>query len=343
MENKVMYHYLECNGVELFTMVFLPEENGQFPTVIYRTPYANGAVKKSVEEVCEKKHEEFQFWLDAGYAVVFQHCRGRGKSSGDFVPFIYEREDGLFLQDWVRKQSFYNGEIYLVGSSYLAAVHYVTAPFADGIKGAVLEVMDCERYNLIYHNEFYKMGFHGRWYVRNYKQNSGLTKSYTPDAYKTLPLTNITETLFGERAEDFEEILRHPNKNDAFWNTKIGGPESHDAIKHANIPILLTTGFYDLFSSGTFTMWNGLDEDTKAKCALAVYPFGHNKTAEGQPINFENGEPAIAFEKYILHWIDSVRGKCASGSIFALARSLFVLPFQYGYAFFKSSFVFSLM
>ena len=53
----------------------------------------------SEEEVGKKYLQFFQRWLDAGYAFVFQHCRGRGKSSGDCIPYIHEREDGLFLQE----------------------------------------------------------------------------------------------------------------------------------------------------------------------------------------------------------------------------------------------------
>lgn len=40
----------------------------------------------------------------------FSALSGKGQSMGDFVPYIYEREDGLFLQEWIGNQSFYNGE-----------------------------------------------------------------------------------------------------------------------------------------------------------------------------------------------------------------------------------------
>ncbi|MBE6645295.1 MAG: hypothetical protein E7612_07975 [Ruminococcaceae bacterium] len=83
--------------------------------------------------MCQNKLELYSDKLDAGYAVVFQHCRGRGKSGGDCIPYVYEREDGLALQQWIREQASYNGELYLCGKSYLSSVHFVTAPFADDI------------------------------------------------------------------------------------------------------------------------------------------------------------------------------------------------------------------
>lgn len=87
------YEYLEIHGAELFTVISLPDGDGVYPTVIYRTPYVDADEALSEDEICARKAAEYQKWHAAGYAVVFQHCRGRGKSSGDCVPYIYERED----------------------------------------------------------------------------------------------------------------------------------------------------------------------------------------------------------------------------------------------------------
>ena len=296
----------------MFTVVCLPSEIGKFPTVIVRIPYVDDEENIPEQIICDNKLKEYKIWLDNGYAIVFQHCRGRGKSTGECVPYIYEREDGLFLQEWIRHQSFYNGELYFTGRSYFSTVHFVTAPFADDVKGAVLQIQDCERYNCNYRNGFYKIGLHGSWYVDMYKKKSIPNKNYTTDSYNMLPLSDFSKTVFGENAEDFDEILKHPNRNDAFWETRFGGGEAHDAIKHANIPILLVTGFYDIYTGGIFDMWNSLDNDTKSKSALAVHPFEHGFTCDGsgQPINFKNGNIDTEFENFPVEWLNSVRGNC---------------------------------
>ena len=308
MKRKITCQYLVYNDAELFTVVCLPDDRGgKFPTIIHRSPYVDSEELLCEDRICEKKLSEFSPWLEAGYAFVFQHCRGRGKSSGDCIPYIHEREDGLHLQDWIRKQSFYNGELYLYGASYTASVHFVTAPFADDIKGAVLEVQDCERYNANYRNGIYKMGLHGEWYLYMYKNKSRLKKNYTADVYKTLPLSALSQTVLGESAEDFDEILRHPDRNDEFWSTRYGGGEAHEAIRHAKIPILLLTGFYDICTGGVFAMWNSLDEATRSMCALAVHPFNHACNGEIEPINFENGNLKEVFANYKVKWLDSIR------------------------------------
>lgn len=306
---SVYFKYLKLNGAELFTVVCLPRNWGKFPTVVMRLPYVDAEENLEETEICQNALNEYQVWLDHGYAVVFQHCRGRGKSSGDCIPYINEREDGLHLQDWIRKQPFYNGELYLYGRSYKASVHFVTAPFAQDIKGAVLEVQDCERYNCNYRNGFYKIGLHGGWYVGMYKHKSIRNKNYTAESFHMLPLSAFSQRVFGEKAEDFDAILQHPNKDDPFWETRFGGGEAHDAIKHANIPILLVTGFYDIYTGGVFDMWNSFNAATKLKSALAVHPFDHGGKEETQPINFENGNINKAFEYYPVKWFDSIRDK----------------------------------
>lgn len=306
---EVYYEYLPFGGAELFTVVCLPQKGGTFPAVIYRTPYVDDAQQMAEEEICAERLSSYEAWLKSGYAVVFQHCRGRGKSSGDCVPYIYEREDSRFLYDWIRKQPFYNGELYLCGSSYTSSVHFTAAPYGADIKGAVLEVQDCRRYNCNYRNGFYKMGLHGGWYVGMYKKKSIPKKNFTPAAYQMLPLADFSKTVLGEQAADFDEILKHPDPKDPFWQTRYGGGEAQDAIRHADIPILLVTGFYDIYTGGVFDMWNRLDAATKAKCALVVHPFDHGGNGERQPIYFENGVLKEQFKDYQVRWIDSIRGK----------------------------------
>ena len=310
MSCNYFYKYLPCGDAELFTVICLPDARGQYPTVIYRTPYVDAFENVAEEELCRQKAAQSATWLDAGYVVVFQHCRGRGTSRGDCIPYINEREDGLALRAWVREQEFYNGEIYLCGHSYSSSVHFTTAPFEADVKGAVLEAQDCERYNCNYRNGFFKVGLHGGWYVGMYKRKSNLKKCYTTDSYRMLPLADFSKTVLGESSDDLDAIFSHPRRDDEFWSTRFGGGEAHDAIKHAGIPILLVTGFYDIYTGGVFDMWHGLDEKTRSLSALAVHPFDHSHSGDGQPINFENGNISGAFANYQICWLDSIRGKC---------------------------------
>ncbi|MBR5309129.1 MAG: CocE/NonD family hydrolase [Clostridia bacterium] len=304
------YHeYLSINGAELFTFIMLPEKEGKFPTVVVRIPYVDDFFDMTDEEAVAKYSESTGF-ADNGFAYVIQHCRGCGKSSGDCIPYINEREDGLHLREWIRKQSFYNGQILLSGGSYLSSVHYTTAPFESDVVGAVLRVQDTERYNCNFRNGFYKSGLHGSWYVGMYKRKARKQKCFTAESYNLLPLRDFTKTVLGEPSADFDEILRHPDKNDDFWTTtRYGGADGHDALKDANIPILITTGFYDIYTGGIFDMWNNLSPETREKCAFMVHPYAHSGLKKDSPLEFPNGEFEEQFKGVEIKWMKAVLGK----------------------------------
>ena len=308
------YTYLSVEGNDLFTMVALPEEGGRFPLVLYRDPYVERFANSTEEETLLTVMQVHRRWLENGYGVVYQHCRGHGKSTGDTVAYIYEREDGLALQEWVRQQPFYNGELYLCGQSYLASVHFVTAPYAPDIKGAVLEVQDCERYNIAYRHGTFRIGLHGSWYIGMYKPKSGKPKYYASDrAYEQLPLRDFPKMVFGEPAPDLEEMLRHPDPRDDFWkDTRFGGNDARHAIENATIPILYTSSAFDLYVGGIYEAWMGMPKAQRDRCALVISAYDHGDSASSSPIFFPNGTKAGGIgADYAVAWVNAIRGKGA--------------------------------
>ena len=300
------FYYVETHGTKLFTVVCLPNQTGKFPTVILRSPYVEYAKTISDGEAVARIVEMQKSFIENGYAVVYQHCRGCGKSDGDFIPYANEREDGLHLQAWVRQQPFYNGELYLCGGSYTASVHYATAPFAPDIKGAIFNKQDCKRYERTYKNGFYKISY-WNWYASMYKNKSQLPRNCVPETYNILPFTDFTKAVFGIDIPAYTEKLYHPDKKDAYWQTNTDGIDTTNALQNANIPILLTAGFYDLTTGGIFDTWNALDEQTKAKSAFIVHPYDHGPVPSSQPIQFENGTIVEQFGEYQVKWLNAIR------------------------------------
>ncbi len=306
---KHFYIYLNFNDADLFTLVWLPDE-GKFPTVIFRSPYVDHLQDWDEEEICKLKYEEAQKWLEAGYAYVYQHCRGRGKSSGDCIPYLNERSDGLFLHDWIRGQGFYNGELFLCGESYTAAVHEVVAPYADDIKAAVLHVMDPFRYNGYYRNGFFKVNLHGGWYTGMYKQKTMSDKNYDPALFDMLPLSDYSLKVFGEREKYFDDSLKHPDRDDPYWKTPEMGGDYYKALCDTDVPLLLTTGWYDIFTGGVIDWWKDMTPKTKANCALGIHAYDHGGRGDGEPILFKEGSLHDICPRYYIKWMDAARGKC---------------------------------
>ena len=68
--------FIPARDAELFTVVCLPNNTDTFPTVIMRSPYVAYAEKMTDDETIEKVLSLYQSFVDNGYAVVYQHCRG---------------------------------------------------------------------------------------------------------------------------------------------------------------------------------------------------------------------------------------------------------------------------
>lgn len=307
MEAQVYYEYYHFNGADFFTLVLKPEKMGNFPVVVTRSPYVGDTKEKSEEELSEQFKSNNIHWIENGYVIVFQHCRGQGKSTGEFIPYVHEREDGLALRDWIRQQDFYNGQLFLIGGSYTASLHYSTAPFEEDIKGAVFNVQDSERYRLWYRNGNMRRG-HANWHFGLYKDKSNLKKVHTLDSFSEFPIKNLSERVLGERAEDFEQMLSASCSEHPFWKTRFGGEEARDAISEANIPILLTTGYNDFYVGGMFKMWNRMDEKTREKCAMIVSPYHHEDSYyQERGMCFQNASVSEKFGKdYPVKWLNAI-------------------------------------
>ncbi|MEU5841457.1 CocE/NonD family hydrolase [Rhodococcus sp. NPDC047139] len=109
------------DGTILRADLYRPAAEGPFPALLQRTPYS--------------KDFDPGLWVvldpikaaSAGFAVVVQDVRGRGRSDGDFYPFTAEAQDGEDSVAWVREQSWCNGAVGMYGSSYMAAAAWQAA------------------------------------------------------------------------------------------------------------------------------------------------------------------------------------------------------------------------
>ena len=302
------YTYIPFADALFFTVTLLPCREGRFPVVIVRSPYVHSAEEKTEEELLQKYLAEYTPWLDRGYAVVFQHCRGQGKSTGAFVPYIHEHEDVRALRDWIRCQPFYNGELYLYGGSYTASLHYTSAPFEDDIKGAVLEVQDSDRYRLWYRNGQMRKG-HANWHFSLYKAKCGLTKTHSMASFSRLPLLGLSEQVLGERAEDFEEMLSAPCPDHPFWQTRFGGGEAKNVTDRIPFPVLFTTGYQDYYVGGMFAMWASIDSRSRQNCAMLVSPYNHGDGYDAKlGLAFPDAARKEHFGRnYPIDWFDHIR------------------------------------
>ena len=118
-------HMVPCrDGVRLATDVYLPEGEGPFPAILERTPYGKREVSRSELTAADPtpvpREVIAQYFNEAGYAVVYQDCRGRYGSEGSFEKYLADGEDGYDTCAWIVAQPWCNGKIGTMGLSYAA-------------------------------------------------------------------------------------------------------------------------------------------------------------------------------------------------------------------------------
>lgn len=133
------------DGVHLATDIYLPKETKQrcWPVVIERTPYNKSAHSRSEIQLDGKKisrQEMAAAFTQREMVVIFQDCRGRYASEGEFIKYIREGEDGFDTYQWILDQLWCNGKIGSMGLSYAAHTQLAVACLnPPGLKTMVLD------------------------------------------------------------------------------------------------------------------------------------------------------------------------------------------------------------
>ena len=282
------------DGVRLYTRYAVPKGLSRAPIVFMRTPYegAHGGVPHDASEY------DGNMFIKRGYAVVLQHCRGRGDSEGECIPYKNEREDGLASLEYIRRLPFYSGEIYLTGGSYLSSVHLsYLADKPEGVRGAALHIQTDRMYERDYRGGCNYNLCNIDWWARMMERS--FPEAQLSRAYER-PYREAALRVFGRDVPEYTGRLIH-NTNDGFWKS-----DSRERVMDTlDIPILLTEGWYDFYVDGMFSMWERLPESVRARSAMIVGPYGHN-TSVGSDTDYPL-ENANLPSDWVVEWFDSIR------------------------------------
>jgi putative CocE/NonD family hydrolase len=106
---------------EAGTDIYLPAKNGQtvegkFPAILERTPYNKGGSANWA-----------QLFASHGYVAIAQDVRGRYGSEGHWVPLRDDVADGHDTAMWIGGQSWSDGGIGTVGTSYPGGTQHALA------------------------------------------------------------------------------------------------------------------------------------------------------------------------------------------------------------------------
>lgn len=282
------------DGTILRADVYRAAEAGPFPVLLVRTPYGE-PMSRSAPMLPA---------VEAGFAVVLQHCRGTGASDGEFAVFASEGDDGVDTIEWCARQPWCDGTVAMFGPSYLGMVQFAAAVQAPEALKCLLPVVTPADYygGLAYRQGAVQLGQLLGWYTLKSAQglqyraaagedvSADLTallqhlRAMTAD-YRHLPLRDApaVSTIMA----DWRRWLDHEQR-DAFWED-LSYSRRRDRIM---TPALHVGGWFDLFLGGTLDNYQTLrrsaaTEHARRSQALIVGPWIHgDQTGTAGELNF---------------------------------------------------------
>ena len=256
------------DGVDLATTIYEPEGAGPWPTVLIRNPYADmGAIVGS--------------WCDRlvryGYACVYQDVRGQGESEGEWEPAVNEAHDGSDTLRWLAQQPFMDGNIGMIGPSYLAAVQWAAASegLPPEVKTFLPSVFTTNTYDSLYEDGMFRHETFTAWGALMAKpREMGGQQSGTQyqNAIRHRPHIEVDERFFGAHLPWYREWISSPSPSAPLWKRAdnqllLSTPERLD------VPVLMIGGWYDVFFGPQFADWERLASQSRSR--FVIGPWTH--------------------------------------------------------------------
>ena len=274
------------DGVKLATDVYRPAEGGPFPVLLARLPY-NKELPATMQNAIDAPRA-----VQAGYAVVFQDCRGRSGSEGEFTPIFDETNDGVDTIAWITQQPWSTGHVGTVGQSYLGITQWLLAKeHPEALRAMAPFITTSDYYQAPWrHGGVFGLGLSLWWSVvmameelqRQPQQGKASMQqmgtlmqmmSDLPSQFEHLPLVDMP--LLRDFAPSYFDWLAHPNYDD-YWRS-IAHKEYYQQV---TVPALNVGGWYDVFLRGTLENYTGMKQRGGSNVArqhqrLLIGPWSH--------------------------------------------------------------------
>ena len=286
------------DGVELRASHYVPDTDTPAGTLLARCPYGRGFPFSTLFGAA---------YAARGYHVVIQSVRGTFGSGGEFIPMVNEVADGADTVAWLREQPWFTGSFATLGLSYLGFTQWaLLMDPPPELKAAIISVGPHDFNATSWGSGSFSLNDFLGWSdmvshqedpnriragIRQF--TAGRTVNRTSNE---LPLWETGRALLGTGATWYESWLDHPEADDPFWTPM----KLTDALDRVEIPVLLFSGWQDIFLQQTFEQYRHL-RDRGVPTALTVGAWTHMQL-------MSKGAPTVIRET--LSWLDAhLRGQ----------------------------------
>jgi len=281
------------DSVRLDTNVFHPEGGGRFPTVLIRTPYGKGADLPT----------GYQSFINHGYAVVMQDVRGRYASGGVFDVLNQEGPDGYDTLNWIAAQPWSDGQIGMIGGSYLGIAQWRLALLNNPHLKAIFPVVSgSDEYLDRYYSTggAVKLGHRLLWLADNLTA-PGAAKPKFSDYIYHLPLRTIDRAATRQTLGFYQTILNHP-AYDSFWKAQ----SVIENISQVRVPVFSVGGWYDNFAESDLDAFAALHKGHgkfDERHRIMIGPWAHNMSTPFQGVSYGD-DSSSPIRSYQIEWFD---------------------------------------
>lgn len=293
------------DGVLLSMDLLRPDAPGRFPVILARTPY------NKVASVASRSRPFQEHLARRGYIMAIQDCRGRYNSDGAFDPYRQEHADGFDTIEWLAAQEWCDGNIGMIGRSYVGQTQWFAASQAPKALKAIIPI--CSPPGHAWLNEPIWGGAFllamAEWMSamgRRSEQVTALQSLFTQEhAYiGELPLARLAQAA-GVSSAWWNEWLSHPTY-DAYWRSQ--GYE--ECWPRMTVPALNITGWWDMNFLGAPRNFVGMRQHGATQAArdgqrLVIGPWPHWVNLSRTLSGLDFGPNAVTdLDSYILQFFD---------------------------------------
>ncbi|WP_229922852.1 CocE/NonD family hydrolase [Streptomyces morookaense] len=265
-----------ADGSPLLTDHYFPVADGDFPTLLIRSPYGRGFPWAPMYGM---------LFAEQGFHVVLQSCRGTGGSGGEFHLWRNEPADGQATVAWLRRQPWFSGVLGTIGPSYLGYVQWALAldPPPE-LRAMVIQVGMHDPHGFFHPTDAFSLENALAVAVGLTRQHLGIPaflrsalrlRRHLGKVTRTLPLAESYVPALGGRVPFLDGAMAHPDPQDPYWD----GADIGAAADTLTVPTSLITGRHDIYLDQTLRQYGRL---RRAGCetALLVGPWTHNSALQ---------------------------------------------------------------
>ncbi|MEA3201571.1 MAG: uncharacterized protein QOE90_2999 [Thermoplasmata archaeon] len=278
------------DGTPLHVDVQLPDGEGKFPVMLTLTPYAllgEDASGLQADEGLPFGDGYAPEYVAYGYAVAVAHVRGTGESGGCLtIGDPVEGQDGYALVEWLANQTWSNGKVAMIGTSYDGTTPLETAVWQPPHLATIVPISAVTEW----YRYYFELGAHRR----NGDPFPGSSDT-DPLLWGVIGAQPPVRGGTPGGAQDAQCSAQYAQEDDAqddydaYWHAR----DHHAKAQNITVPVLYAQGWEDgnVATTGFPLLWANLTSSPEKRIWLEQHGHGVPGTKK-------------AYHEYVHRWLD---------------------------------------